>query len=196
MVAVYAALIGLVAIERLVELGISRRNQAWALERGGIEFGADHFPWMSAVHTAFLVSCVLEVWWLDRPFIPWLAAIMLVAAAAAQTLRYWAIATLGSYWNVRVIVVPQALAVDRGPYRYLRHPNYLAVGIEMIAIPMIHTAMLTAVVFSLLNAWILSIRIRCEEDALRQHEQYDSRLGDRRRFLPGRDATRREPSGS
>jgi methyltransferase len=169
MVGLYLGLLVLLAGERLVELGISRRNAAWSLEQGGIEYGSDHFIYMKLLHTGFFVACALEVVLLERPFIPTLAVPMLGVALAAQAIRYWVIFTLGKRWNVRVIVVPGLPVVSSGPYRYLKHPNYLAVVLEGFAVPLIHTAWITAVAFTLLNAWVLSVRLRCENEALATH---------------------------
>ncbi len=181
----YVALIAAVGLERVVELVISRRNAAWALERGGKEYGAAHFPFMAMLHTGFFIAAVVEVVALDRPFSLLLGGPMLVLAVGAQAIRYWAIATLGRRWNVKVIVIPDAPAVDRGPYRFLKHPNYLAVIVEGFALPLIHGAWITALVFSVANAWLLTVRIRCEERALTEHNHYDSALAGRARILPG-----------
>jgi len=189
MVIPYLGLLALLAAERLVELRISRRNAAWALSHGGIEMGETHFRVMKLLHGAFLVACAAEVLLLDRPFLPALGWPMLALALGAQALRYWAIASLGPHWNVRVIVVPGAPAVTTGPYRWLRHPNYLAVALEGVAVPLVHTAWWTALGFSLANAALLAVRIRCEERALAQHCDYGARLGGLQRFLPGRAAT-------
>ena len=166
--ALYVFLILGVASERLYELRIAKRNREAALEKGGKEFGAAHFPAMSLMHTTFLVACVAEVVLLDRPLHVPLAGVALAAVLAAQALRYWCIATLGPCWNVRVIVVPGMTLATDGPYRFLRHPNYLAVVVEMAALPLVHTAWITAIVFSLLNAAMLGVRIRVEEAALQE----------------------------
>jgi methyltransferase len=184
MVTPYLVLLAAVGLERLFELWLSRRNAARALARGGVECDAGHYRFMKALHTGFLVACAAEVIALGRPFHPWLAAPMLAAALAAQGLRYWSIWTLGSRWNVRVIVVPGEPVVTRGPYRFVRHPNYAAVAIEGVALPMIHTAWLTALGFTLANAVLLAVRIRCEERALARHTDYLTALGDRSRFVP------------
>jgi methyltransferase len=186
MVIPYLGFLVLLGAERLVELALSRRNAARALARGGVERGRTHFRWMALLHAAFLPACALEALVLGRPFIPSIAAPMLVLALAAQALRYWAVTTLGPSWNVRVIVVPGDPSVRHGPYRYLRHPNYLAVILEGIAVPMLHTAWITAAAFSALNAVLLVIRIRCEEKALAEHCDYTRRLGDRPLLLPRR----------
>ena len=176
MVSAYLLLLGLVACERLIELALSRRHARAAFARGGVEYGRGHFRVMSAMHTLFLVACALEVVFYERPFVPWLGWPALALVAAAQALRYWVIATLGDRWNVRVIVVPGEPAVREGPYLFLRHPNYLAVVVELAALPLVHGAYLTAIAFSLANAVILGVRIRCEEEALRTHCAYDERF--------------------
>ena len=165
----YAVLLAFTAAERIVELVISRRNAEWAFARGGREYGRTHFPAMVALHTLFLVACLAEVVLLDRPFIPALGWPMLAIALACQAGRYWVIASLGRQWNTRVIVVPGLGRVTRGPYRWawLRHPNYWIVAIEGIALPLVHTAWLTASVFTVLNAvLLLRFRIPTEERAL------------------------------
>jgi methyltransferase len=165
---VYYLLILAVALERLAELVVSKRNATWAFANGGKEFGRGHYPVMVAIHTALLVGCVVEVWALDRPFIPWLGWTMFVVAVLSQVLRWWCITTLGKRWNTLVIVIPDAPLVKTGPYKYtwLHHPNYLVVVIEGIALPMIHTAWITAICFTLANAWLLSVRLRVENQAL------------------------------
>ncbi|HEY0165560.1 MAG TPA: isoprenylcysteine carboxyl methyltransferase family protein [Jatrophihabitans sp.] len=162
----YTALILLVAIERLAELVVSNRNLRWSRQHGGIETGAGHYPTMVLLHSALLLGCLAEVWLLDRPFTPLLGWPMLALVLAAQALRWWCISTLGQQWNTRIVVIPGAGRVDSGPYRHLRHPNYVAVVLEGIALPLTHTAWLTAVVFSALNAALLSVRIRSEAAAL------------------------------
>jgi methyltransferase len=162
----YAVLLGLVVLERLAELVVSKRHTAWALARGGVEHGFGHYPWMVLLHTGLLVSCLAEAWLLDRPWIPVLGWTMLVVVAAAQALRWWCIATLGRQWNTRVIVVPGLPLVTGGPYRWMRHPNYVAVVAEGVALPLVHGSWVTALVFTVLNAWLLTVRIRTEDSAL------------------------------
>jgi len=163
----FDALIAAVAVERIAELVVSTRHARWAFARGGVEAGRGHFPPMVLLHAGLLVACVVEVHVADRPFVPLLGWLALVAALASQALRWWCIGTLGPQWNTRVIVVPGLALVDRGPYRWLRHPNYVAVVIEGIALPLVHTAWLTALVFTVLNAvLLLGFRIPTEERAL------------------------------
>ena len=162
----YYLLILAVAVERLAELVVSKRNAQWAKSRGGREYGLGHYPVMVAIHSLLLVGCVLEVWLLHRPFLPWLGWPMLALVVAAQALRWWCITTLGRRWNTRVIVVPDAPLVNTGPYRWLHHPNYVAVVVEGFALPLVHTAWLTALCFTVANAWLLTVRIRVENGAL------------------------------
>lgn len=157
-------------VERLNELRISRRNRAAALARGGVEIGARHFPALVALHTGLLVGAVVEVWVLDRPFLPALGIPMLAITLGCQAARLWIIRSLGAQWNTRVVVVPDAPRVRRGPYRWawLPHPNYLVVVIEGVALPLVHTAWITALVFTLLNGALLAfVRVPAEDRALR-----------------------------
>ncbi len=162
----YVLLIAAVAAERLAELVVAQRNLAWSRERGGVEFGAGHYPVMVVLHTGLLVGCLAEVFLLHRPFLPWLGWPMLAIVVAAQLLRWWCITTLGRQWNTRVVVIPGAARIDGGPYRLLPHPNYVAVIAEGIALPLVHTAWITALVFTVLNAALLSARIGVENRAL------------------------------
>jgi methyltransferase len=163
---VYYLLILAVAVERVLELVVSRRNARWSFAHGATEFGRRHYPVMVTIHSALLLGCVLEVWVLHRPFIPWLGWPMLAVVGAAQALRWWCIATLGRRWNTRVIVQPGVALVRDGPYRFLHHPNYVAVVAEGIALPLVHTAWLTALCFTVANAALLAVRIRVENTAL------------------------------
>ncbi|MFC9124716.1 isoprenylcysteine carboxyl methyltransferase family protein [Streptomyces sp. NPDC057067] len=162
----YAALVLAVAAERLAELALALRNARWSLARGGTEAGRGHYPVMVALHTGLLAACLAETWLAGRPFVPWFGWTMVAVVAAAQGLRWWCVRTLGRRWNTRVIVVPGLPLVTGGPYRWLRHPNYVAVAAEGAALPLGHGAWVTAVLFTVLNAALLTVRIRCEEGAL------------------------------
>ncbi len=168
MLTLFLVVIGLTALERLAELVVSARNARWSFARGGVESGRGHFPAMVALHTGLLVACVVEVLVADRPFLPWLGWPALALVVVSQALRWWCIATLGPRWNTRVIVVPGLPLVTGGPYRWLRHPNYVVVVLEGIALPLVHTAWVTALAFTVLNAvLLLRFRIPAEERALR-----------------------------
>jgi len=165
-VSAYTVLLLAVAAERVAELFVSQRHLRWARERAAVESGQGHYPVMVVLHVGLLVGCLVEVHALDRPFVPWLGWPMLAVVVAAQALRWWCIRTLGPQWNTRVVVVPGLPLVRRGPYRWLRHPNYVAVVAEGVALPLVHDAWLTALVFTVLNAGLLRVRIRCENRLL------------------------------
>ncbi|HXH79595.1 isoprenylcysteine carboxyl methyltransferase family protein [Nocardioides sp.] len=162
----FTILVALVGVERLAELVVSKRNAAWSLERGGVETGFGHYPFMVVLHTGLLVGALVEAW-VRRPDVPSaLAWSMLGLVIASQALRWWCIGTLGRRWNTRVIVVPGLPPVDSGPYRFLRHPNYVAVVVEGVALPLVHASWITALVFTVVNAGLLTVRIRAEDAAL------------------------------
>ncbi|MGC5617265.1 isoprenylcysteine carboxyl methyltransferase family protein [Georgenia sp. Z1491] len=164
----FTALVLTVGAERVAELVVARRNARWSFARGGREHGVGHYPVMVVLHTGLLLGCLVEVWTLRPDFVPVLGWSMLALALAAQGLRWWCIASLGHQWNTRVIIVPGLTLVARGPYRlrWLRHPNYVAVVVEGFALPLVHTAWVTALVFSVANAALLTVRIRTENRAL------------------------------
>jgi methyltransferase len=162
----FTILVALVGVERLAELVVSKRNAAWSLERGGVETGFGHYPFMVVLHTGLLVGALAEAW-VGRPEVPSaLAWSMLGLVLASQALRWWCIGTLGRRWNTRVIVVPGLPPVDSGPYRLIRHPNYVAVVVEGVALPLVHASWITALVFTIANAALLTVRIRAEDAAL------------------------------
>jgi methyltransferase len=162
----YVVLVLLVGLERVAELVVSLRNAKWSFARGGVETGKGHYPFMVVLHTGLLAGCLVEVIVADRPFIPALGWPMLAVVLLAQGLRWWCITVLGPQWNTRVIVVPELSLVASGPYRWFRHPNYVAVVAEGVALPLVHDAWITAVVFTLLNVPLLAVRVRAEEAAL------------------------------
>ena len=164
--AFFTGLVLLVALERLAELVLSRRNAAWSLARGGRETGSAHYAVMVVLHTGLLAGALVEAF-VRRPDVPvGLAAVMLLLVVASQALRWWCIATLGRRWNTRVIVVPDLPLVRSGPYRFLRHPNYVAVVVEGLALPLVHACWVTALVFTVANAFVLAVRLRVENAAL------------------------------
>ena len=163
----YLVLLVLVGLERLAELVVSKRNAAWSFARGGVETGRGHFPAMVVLHTGLLIGCAVEVLVADRPFLPWLGVPALVLVLLCQALRYWCVRSLGPHWNTRVIVVPgMTVVTGRGPYRWMRHPNYAVVVVEGLALPLVHTAWVTALAFFVLNAALLRVRLRAEVEAL------------------------------
>jgi methyltransferase len=165
-VIVYWILLGCIACERVAELVVSARHANGLLRRGGIEYGFGHFPVMIALHVALIAGCVAEPLALHRTFVPELGWPMLAVTVAANTLRWWCIRTLGPRWTARVIVLPGAPLVRSGPYRWFAHPNYVAVIVEGISLPLTGSAWITACAFTSLNAILLTVRIRCETRAL------------------------------
>ncbi|WP_157559198.1 isoprenylcysteine carboxyl methyltransferase family protein [Nocardioides sp. Soil774] len=162
----FTVLVALVGLERLAELVVSKRNADWSMERGGVESGRGHYPFMVVLHTGLLAGALAEAW-LRRPDVPSLLAwSMLALVVASQALRWWCITTLGPRWNTRVIVVPGLAPVASGPYALFKHPNYVAVVVEGCALPLVHAGWITAAVFTVLNAGLLAVRIRAEDAAL------------------------------
>lgn len=167
----FLALILATGVERIYELVVSRRHAAVAFAKGGKEFGQGHFPAMVVLHTGMLFGAFFEVMLLDRPFLGLMGWVFLALVILAQIARYWIIWALGEQWNTRVIVIPGATRVTRGPYRlsWLRHPNYWVVAIEGVVLPLVHGAWLTAIIFTILNAiLLLRYRIPTENRALKE----------------------------
>ena len=166
MIAYYYALLAVIAVERVAELVVSARHANASLARGGVESGQGHFPVMVVLHTGLLAGCWLEPTLLHRHVTPAVFWPFLVLVVAANALRWWCIATLGPRWTARVIVLPGVPLVASGPYRWFAHPNYVAVVVEGAALPLAGSAWITAVAFTVLNAALLTVRLRCETDAL------------------------------
>jgi methyltransferase len=162
----FTILIILVAIERVVELTVSKRNLSWSKDHGGIEFSFGHYPFMVILHTCLLVGSLAEIYLFKPKLIPGLAWTMFVLVIASQILRWWCVTTLGRRWNTRIVIVPNLPPVTSGPYKYLAHPNYIAVIIEGFALPMVGSSWITATVFTSLNIPLLIVRIRAENRAL------------------------------
>lgn len=180
----FAALVAALAIQRIYELGLSRRNEKLMLAKGGREHASQHYPVMKAVHTAWFISALAEVVLFNRPFIPILSLVALLLLAAGQALRYAAIKTLGWRWSVRIVTIPDSPAVQLGIYRYLKHPNYMGVALEILAMPLLHSAYITAIIFSIANGLILKVRIQAEEQALAENNHYEEAFEHMPRFIP------------
>jgi methyltransferase len=180
---IYFAVLAGLAAERLFELWLSERNARDAFARGGIEVGRGQYRIMVAFHTLFIIACAVEAILRNPSFPLALSTIVLIGEVAAQALRYWSVAALGKNWNTRIIVIPNTSPVTSGPYRYIRHPNYAAVAIEMACVPLIRGLIITAAAFSVANAIFLAARIWLEEQAL--GESYRCAFARRPRFIPG-----------
>ncbi|MCM3638157.1 isoprenylcysteine carboxyl methyltransferase [Sporosarcina luteola] len=164
-------IVSLIILQRILELFIAKRNEKWMKDQGAFEAGASHYPFMVAMHVFFFIALISEVLLFQRQLSAiwpmWLAIFL-----AAQILRVWCLATLGKFWNTKIIVLPNAQVVRKGPYKWLRHPNYIIVATELLVLPLLFNALITAVVFSLLNIWMMSVRIPAEEQALRKATNY------------------------
>ncbi|ARD47379.1 isoprenylcysteine carboxyl methyltransferase [Sporosarcina sp. P37] len=162
----------IVVMQRLVELLIAKRNEQWMRSEGAIEAGASHYKWMVLMHAAFFVSLLAEVVIFNRPLSP-VSGMLLVIFLLMQVLRVWCLSSLGKFWNTKILILPGANVQKRGPYRWIRHPNYVIVTTELIVLPLLFSAYFTAGLFFLLNIWMLSVRIPAEEKALRELTNYN-----------------------
>jgi len=156
----FLCFVALVIMIRLAELWVAKRNEKWLKGQGAIEFGKKHYPYIVALHTLFILAIIIEfVFQPAHQFYPvfFLIFVLLVLG------KVWVIASLGRYWNTKILRVPSSAFVKKGPYKYFKHPNYFIVVCELAVIPMVFGLYWTAIVFTLLNGVMLSIRIREEE---------------------------------
>ncbi|MFD4927941.1 isoprenylcysteine carboxyl methyltransferase family protein [Peribacillus butanolivorans] len=170
---IFTIFIALIAIQRLVELYIAKQNEKQLKMEGAVEFGESHYRWMVLMHLSFFIVLTIEVMVYGRK-IATLWPIWLTLFLIAQSGRVWVISSLGKHWNTKIIVVPNAEVVVKGPYKYFKHPNYLIVATEIIVISLLFNAYYTAIIFSLLNAWMMAVRIPLEEKALKTHTEYST----------------------
>ncbi len=167
----FAVVITIVIIQRLLELIVAKRNETWMRSQGAYEVGAKHYPIMVLMHVTFFISLIVEVFVVNRPLSSiWI--ILLLIFLLAQALRVWCLTSLGKFWNTKIIILPGANVVKKGPYAFMRHPNYVIVTTELLVLPLIFSAYFTAILFTLLNVWMLSVRIPVEEKALKQATNY------------------------
>ncbi len=180
----FVGIVGVVIVQRLFEVRLSDRHKAEILKRGGQEYGDNLLGAVKVLQVSWWVAMIAEVWYLDRPFLPVLAAVALTATIAGQILRYLSMQALEWRWTLPIMTVPGMPVVKSGLYRYLRHPNWLGVILEIAFLPLIHSAYVTAIAFSLANAWLMSRRIQTEERALSENTNYAAAFADKPRFLP------------
>ena len=171
----FTIIITIVILQRLVELIIARRNEKWMLRQGAYEAGARHYPLMVVMHIAFFLSLLLEVSIVNRVLSP-LWIVLLILFLIAQVARIWCLTSLGKFWNTKIIILPDAEVVRKGPYAFIRHPNYVIVTTELLVLPLIFSAYFTAILFTMLNIWMLSVRIPTEEKALKHATNYKERF--------------------
>lgn len=179
----FTIFISFIMLQRLVELVIAKRNEKWMINHGGIEVGQAHYRLMVSIHVLFFLVLMLEVNLLRRETSP-IWPLLLTMFIATQIGRIWVIKSLGKYWNTKIIILPEGKVVKNGPYRFLKHPNYVIVTLELIIIPLMFQAFATAVLFTILNIFILSIRIPAEEKALLDLTEYGEAFHQQKRFIP------------
>lgn len=183
MVTWFGAVLAFVVLQRLVELVVATRNAAYIKSLGGYEVGTSHYPYIVALHACFFISLWAEVYERGQiAALPYFVPLGLFVLA--QGLRGWILLSLGRFWNTRIFVLPRSETVVRGPYRFLRHPNYTVVAIELFTLPLAFGVPLTAILFSALNLLVLRVRIRAEEQALSEVTAYAEQMRTRPRFLP------------
>lgn len=157
-----------ICLQRIVELVIAKRNEKWMLQRGGVEWGKEHYKWFIVVHTMFFFSILIEVSLRDFPMLNgYVFAIFVIL----QIARVWCIQSLGRYWNTKIIILPNRTLVSRGPYKYVKHPNYIIVGMELFIIPLLFGAYITAFLFPFFHILLMTIRIPSENEALSEVEK-------------------------
>jgi len=184
-VVAYLALLLAVVALCIDELKISRRHQQQLVSCGAEKVSEPRFRWMVALHAVVLLGAALEVLLLKRPFLPILAGVAFAVFLAANIVRWWVIRTLGDHWNVQVMDSTRLGVVTSGPFRFVRHPNYAAVFAEMLALPLIHTAWITALAGSLAHMAVLAQRLSTEEAVLFANPDYRAAMTGKPRFLPG-----------
>ena len=183
-VVAFLGLLGVVGVVRVVELVISRRRQSDLRKKGVRQADEANFFWMVLLHIGIPVGAAVEVIVLGRPLIPALAIAMFVVWLLANGLRWWVIHALGQHWNVQVMDSVSLGVVTSGPFRMVRHPNYVAVFIELLALPLVHTAWLTAILGSIAHVWVLFQRLTVEEAVLLKSPTYRATMAHKPRFLP------------
>jgi methyltransferase len=182
----YFLFLGLFALRKVVDQIRSRRNIRRLQQQQNILPSRDRaMPWMLLTHIAFFVLTPLEVVLLGRTFIPALGIPMIVVFVLATLLRWWATTLLGRQWNSKVVIPSDLLPVTSGPYRFVRHPNYLAISLEFLSAGLIYSAYLSAIVVGVLNLYSIIKRIQAEEELLLEVPAYRSALGDKARLVPG-----------
>lgn len=172
---IFGIVLTIVILQRIIELFIARRNEKWMKSQGAFEAGASHYPYMVAMHMFFFIVLISEVLFFHRALsIIW--PIWLGIFLVAQIMRIWCLSSLGKFWNTKIIVLPNAKVVRKGPYKWLRHPNYVIVATELLVLPLLFNAIFTAFLFSLLNIWMMTVRIPTEEKALRKSTNYTEKF--------------------
>lgn len=179
----FLILVGFIVFQRIVELGVAKSNEKWMKQRGASEFGEQHYRYMVMMHFLFFIVLISEKIFMNLSLSPFWDLLLFVFLVA-QLIRIWAITSLGRFWNTKIIVLRDAHVIRKGPYRFIKHPNYFVVAIELAIVPLLFNAYITASLFTVLNIIMLMIRIPEEEKALKEHTEYEGTFQDCNRFLP------------
>ncbi|MCJ8006623.1 isoprenylcysteine carboxyl methyltransferase family protein [Lederbergia wuyishanensis] len=171
----FLILLLIVIAQRLIELRIAKRNEEWMLQHGAKEYGQNHYFFMVLMHAGFFISLIMEYFFRNHALNAFWPVFLLIFIVA-QIARIWVITSLGKYWNTKIIVLPGIKVVKKGPFKYVKHPNYIIVTIELFVIPMIFNLYITATLFLILNQIILKVRIPIEEKALSENTDYTERF--------------------
>ncbi|MFC3884103.1 isoprenylcysteine carboxyl methyltransferase family protein [Bacillus songklensis] len=174
-----------IIMQRLLELAVAKRNEKWMLGQGAVEIGTSHYKWIVLVHSLFFVSLASEVVLMEKQLSS-LWVLLLIMFIITQAGRVWVITSLGRFWNTKIMVLPETEVVVKGPYRFLKHPNYVIVALEFLVVPLLFEAYITMILFSLLNLFVLAVRIPMEEKALCAFTDYDNKTGQQARFWPAK----------
>ncbi|MDQ0245335.1 methyltransferase [Bacillus fengqiuensis] len=172
-----------IIIQRLLELAVAKRNEKWMREQGAVEIGQSHYKWIVLVHLLFFISLITEVSWMEKRLSSFWVLLAIIFVLT-QLGRVWVISSLGRFWNTKILVLPEADVVVKGPYKFLKHPNYVIVALEFLIVPLLFEAYATMALFSLLNILVLSVRIPIEEKALSAFTNYYKATECHSRFLP------------
>jgi methyltransferase len=179
----FILLLSFIVLQRIIELYIAKGNEKWMIQQGAVEFGQRHYKYMVLLHVLFIIFLSAETLIINRGISPaW--PVFLSLFCLAQAVRIWVITSLGKFWNTKILVLPDTNVIRKGPYRYLKHPNYLVVALELISVPLLFNSFFTALLFTVLNILMLKIRIPLEEKALNTLTEYDETFQNCRRFIP------------
>ncbi|MEH7300636.1 isoprenylcysteine carboxyl methyltransferase family protein [Neobacillus drentensis] len=179
----FLVLFGVIISQRVIELLIAKSNERWMKKNGAIEFGVKHYRYMVGMHILFFIVFFGEKVWLNRGLSP-IWPLLLTVFIVTQLVRLWAITSLGKYWNTKILVLADAKVIRKGPYRFIKHPNYFVVAIELLVVPLLFSSYITSILFTMLNVMILSRRIPEEEKTLQDLTEYVDAFQDCNRFLP------------
>ncbi|WP_342432074.1 isoprenylcysteine carboxyl methyltransferase family protein [Neobacillus sp. FSL H8-0543] len=172
-----------VVFQRAIELFVARKNEKWMKDQGALEFGSNHYQYMVFMHALFFVFFFIEKITINRD-VPQFWPLLLSVFVFTQIMRFWVISSLGKYWNTKILVLPNVNVIRKGPYRFIKHPNYVVVTLELIVVPLLFGAYFTAILFTILNLLMLSVRIPAEEKALNELTEYEGSFQSCNRFLP------------